>query len=113
MKITIQVQATRKPYGWSNLFTGTVTFANRKLIVVQQCGATSFYTHNGSGIMTGFRRDHPHAKNIPKNYGRFRIHPASLDRIHALTKLSPIVQGWDVRKPRQSSKLIAKSKRPR
>lgn len=114
MKVTIQVQASRKPYGWSNVFPGTVTFADRKLIVVQQCGATSFYHADGSGNLTGFRRNHPHAKNVPNRYGRFRVHPASVKRIQALIEQAPLVPGWEVRKPRQPSpKLMAKSKRPR
>lgn len=84
MKVTIQVQETRQPYGWLNTFPARVLFANKDLIVVKGCGTHSFYHGDGTVLMGSFNHEHPHAKLVPERYGKWRIHPASMKRLRAL-----------------------------
>ncbi len=113
MKVTIQVQETQKPYRWVTVFSGRVKFADRTLVVVRQCGSTSFYNGDGSMQLAGFSRDHKDAARVPRLHGRWRISPESMVRVTAEVKKAPLVPNWKLRKAQSAPKLIAKSKRPR
>jgi len=86
MRVTIQVQETRKPYDWKSVFPARVLFASRELIVVKGCGSHSFFYGTGQMRMAGYRPAHPHAKNVPDRHGSWRIHPDSVKRIKLNTQ---------------------------
>lgn len=86
MRVTIQYRETRKPYNWKNAFPARVKYADRELTLVKGCGShSSFYT-NGEMRGLGYKPSHPHAKNLPKRPGRWRLHPASVAALKAAVK---------------------------
>lgn len=89
MRVTIQVQETRKPYNWKTVFPGRVLYADRQIILVRACGSHSSFQPNGEMRGVGYLRTHPHAKNVPERHGRWRIHPDSLKKLNTLPKTRP------------------------
>lgn len=81
MKVTLQVRETRKPYNWTTVFSARVLYADRKIILVRGGGSNSLFDADGHMQKAGFHRHHPAAKNVPKRYGAWRIHPDSIQRM--------------------------------